>query len=104
MSGEQYDLYGGMPPHVKGSDTSLAAAKSQLPVALSMRSRVLVHVRAARGEGITCDEVEERMAGRHQSISARVRELVLMGKIRDSGYRRTTRSGRAARIYVALPE
>lgn len=99
---DQYDLYGGLPPHVKGSDTSLAAAKSQLPGAANMRNRVLVYIRAARGMGMTCDECEEQMAGRHQSISARVRELVLLKKIRDSGHRRKTRSGRQARIYVAV--
>ncbi len=103
--GDQYgDLYGGIPPHVKDSDTSLAAAVSQLPAAASVRSRVLVHVRAARGRGVTCDEIEEQMAGRHQTISARVRELVQLGFIRDSGVRRKTRSGRKARIYVACTD
>lgn len=36
---------------------------------------------------------------RHQTASARVRELVLAGLIEDTGKRRKTRSGRGARVY-----
>ena len=91
--------YNGRPPHVRGNDTSEMAADS---VALSVKTwrwRVLVTVCAAGQNGMTCDEVEEHLGLVHQNASARIRELVLTGQIEDSGYRRPTRSGRAARVY-----
>jgi hypothetical protein len=53
--------------------------------------------------GATCDEVEQALEGRHQTISARIRELVLMHFIIDSKVRRLTRSGRLARVYIRAP-
>lgn len=98
---EQYPLYDGTPPHVRGSDTSLAAAEAIEPHVGTQQARALAVVRAALA-GATCDEVEALTGGRHQGISARLRELVQLGKIVDSGQRRATRSGRQARIYVAV--
>lgn len=98
---DDYDLYDRIPPHVKDSDTSRAAAESQIPTVMSLQSLVLLRVLHAGRRGLTCDEIEEQMSGRHQTISARVRELVQLGRIRDLGLRRKTRSGRNARVYVA---
>ena len=47
----------------------------------------------------TCDEIEARLGMRHQTCSARIRDLVLMGKLVDTGQRRLTRSRRSARVY-----
>jgi hypothetical protein len=85
--------------HVLGSDTSQEAAASMDLFAAPCRASVYQFVRAAP-EGATCDEVEAALRMRHQNVSARLRELVLGGAIRDSGERRPTRSGRRARIYV----
>jgi N6-adenosine-specific RNA methylase IME4 len=79
-------------------DTSIAAAVSVAPSAGQMRSRVLVEVRA-RG-GATCDEVEGALKMQHQTASARIRELVLDGRLADSGERRLTKSGRRAAVWV----
>jgi hypothetical protein len=96
-------LYGGTPPHVRGSVTSLLAAERIAPIAGTMQARVLAVVRQAGEDGATCDEVEQSLGGRHQSISARIRELVLLGWVEDSGRERPTRSRRHAVVYVALP-
>lgn len=48
--------------------------------------------------GATCDQLERELAMKHQTLSARVRELWQDGFIRRSGTR-LTRSGRAASIY-----
>lgn len=61
---------------------------------------VLDRVRLAGWDGITCDEVEVALNGTHQSISARVNELVTMKLIERRGARRKTRAGRMAFIYV----
>jgi hypothetical protein len=46
----------------------------------------------------TCDEVDVGLHMRHQMASARIRELVLGGRLRDTGHRRLTRSGRLAAV------
>ena len=94
----EYILYDGRPPRVD-EDTSGAAADSIRPILNHLQEAVLDVLRDAPG-GMTCDSVEAALSGRHQTISARVRELVLLGEIEDSGERRKTRSGRTARVYV----
>lgn len=49
--------------------------------------------------GLTADELEEMLAGKHQSVSARVNDLKNNGWIIDSGQRRNTRTGRKAIIW-----
>tara|TARA_R110001606_G_scaffold333060_1_gene480914 strand:- start:137 stop:463 length:327 start_codon:yes stop_codon:yes gene_type:complete len=44
----------------------------------------------------TCDEIEYKLGGKHQTISATIRSLVKEGMLEDSGFRRQTRSGRRA--------
>jgi DNA adenine methylase len=78
-------------------DTSIAAANSLSDSVDQLRSRVLVEIRE-RG-GATCDEVEVALDLRHQTASARIRELTVEDKIRDSGERRLTRSGRKAVVW-----
>jgi hypothetical protein len=96
-----YDQYAGTPPHVKGSDTSRAAAESVAFDAKHLRAVVFNHILGSGSVGMTCDRVEEIMDGRHQTISARIRELRNEGRIVDSGQRRPTRSGRQAIVYLA---
>lgn len=90
-----YDLYGGLPPHQK-VDTSKNAAMSMLSKAGVIREEVF----NAIGDGSTCDEVEQTLDLKHQTASPRLRELAQTGRIRDSGARRLTRSGRKAIVWV----
>jgi predicted ArsR family transcriptional regulator len=89
--------YGGHPPFEKSSDTSRAASESVDVSAGTMRAKVLEAIKLHRG--MTCDQIELHLGLRHQTASARVRELVLMGKLRDAGIRRPTRSGRMAAVW-----
>lgn len=50
--------------------------------------------------GLTCDDLEAQLGLTHQNCSARVHELEKSGKIKASGTRRKTRSGRTARVFV----
>lgn len=84
------------PGCVPGSETSCAAAESI--DASSIRSRCLEWLKRA-GTG-TCDELEVALGLRHQTASARLRELVLMGRVFDTQHRRPTRSGRKAAVYA----
>jgi predicted ArsR family transcriptional regulator len=86
-------------PYVRGSDTSRDAAESMRPHVSGLEADVLSCVKFF-GDA-TCDELEERMGLAHQTASARLKGLADKGLIKDSGARRPTRSGRAARVYVA---
>lgn len=97
------DLYGGRPPFVRGSDTSEEAAESVIGITGKLRRMVYEEIWRA-SDGRTCDEVEERLGMRHQTASARIRELSQKGHIRDSGLRRTTRSGRPATVWKPVRE
>lgn len=55
------------------------------------------------GGGLTCDQVEVKLNRSHQSISARVNDLMSKGWIMDSGLRRLTRSGRKATVWRPTP-
>ena len=96
--------------YVRGSATSKAAADSIAEPAVSLRSQVLAAIVAAGAAGMTCDEIEVALELRHQTASARVRELAKAGAIRpvlDPRHReprcltRATRSGRRAQIWIA---
>jgi phage FluMu protein Com len=89
------------PPYVRGSGTSRAAAASMLDDAAGLRTRVFEFIHYRRIDGATCWEVESHLAMRHQTASARIRELVLMGGVTDSLKRRVTGSGRMAAVWIA---
>lgn len=89
------------PGFVKESATSREAANRYQPVAGTERARVYEFV-ASRGQaGATCDEVEAAMGMRHQSASARLRELYLGGRLKRVGTR-MTRSNRKADVHIAV--
>ena len=89
-------------PFVAGSETSEEAAKSIKPS--SLRSKVASMLRLRGIFGSTDDELEVSLGLRHQTVSARRRELVLLGKAKDSGVKRVTRSGRKAVVWIACAE
>lgn len=91
------------PPSVAGCDTSEAAAESIRPHLGQLQTAVLRCILRAPG-GRTCDSVEAELDMRHQTASARIRELSQRGAIVDSGERRPTRSGRKAIVWIPKPE
>lgn len=93
--------YPDRPGYVHESKTSRDAARKTDSSAGAMRTAVLDFI-SAQPSGATCDEVEAALDMRHQTASARVRDLVLAEKIMDTGKTRKTRSGSSARVYVAL--
>lgn len=88
-------------PH-NGTDTSAAAAVT-ITDRVDRHKEIMDLFRKADSiAGLTCGQVEDRLPHRtHQSVSARIRELVKGGKLVDSGHRRKNPStGRTARVYV----
>lgn len=88
-------------PFVSSSDTSWAAAQSIAPVASNLRAQALAAIKDSK-DGLTCDEVEALLGMRHQTASARLRELAKAEAIIDVGRRRQTRSGRQAVVWTAV--
>ncbi len=78
--------------------TSHEAALSVAPSAATLRGAILARIKDTGG--MTCDEVEVDLAMRHQTASARIRELTLGNLIREGG-ERLTRSGRKAIVWKA---
>lgn len=99
----QLHLYDGNPPHVD-TDTSRQASQDIKDATASLRDRVFREIKDAHVVGATDDELEKVLDMRHQTCSARRRELVLLGYIVDSGRRRRTRSGRSAIVWIVRPD
>lgn len=88
-------------PAVLDSDTSVAAARSMDGHLGRLESEVLAEVFDCGAR--TCDEMEVSLELSHQTVSARIRRLVQLGKLMDSGLRRPTRSGRGATVWKVAP-
>lgn len=82
-------------PHEAASDTSQAAGASILPVLGTLQQRVYQAIVTAGKRGLTDDELERATGLRHQTASARRRELVL-AELLDRVEQRPTSSGRMA--------
>ena len=98
-AGEYPALYGGAPPSVE-QDTSAIAAGSVRTDTGRLRESVRTMIRWCHDFGATCDEVEQALNLSHQTAGPRIRELVQLGLVKDSGQRRPTRSGRGAIVWI----
>ena len=91
------------PPSVRGSATSAAAAASVAGVTGPLRVQCYTVIHDAGRDGLTRDEVEVATGLKHQTATARVRELVKMGAVRETQRTRLTRSNRSAVVCIAAP-
>lgn len=85
------------PPFVHSSSTSKMAAQSVAGTSAALRESVFTFIN--QNHGATCDEVEKNLGLRHQTASARIRELVKQGRLIDRGKQRKTRSLRNATVW-----
>jgi hypothetical protein len=94
-----YENYDGMPPHNGTLTSYLAALQARHNITEDM---ALVYTQLQRvGEfGATDDEMEEALGRVHQTVSARRRDLVLYGLVKNSGRTRLTRNNRHAIVWV----
>lgn len=90
------------------SETSREAHESVKPTLPNLQQQVfktLMSVSARPGPdgnpqgGATDEEMESLLGMKHQTVSARRRELVLRGLVEPSGNRRKTSSGRSATVW-----
>lgn len=65
------------------------------------KDKVFDHIKRSGVSGATCWETECKLRMRHQTASARIRELVIDGRLAPSGRVRPTGSGRNATVWIA---
>jgi len=88
-----------LPPN-NGTDTSIAAAAS---VRDAVTGRRLVVLEALRKHGpMTQEQVGELLGWPIQSVNPRIYELARGGRVRDTGKRRATRSGKSAAVWEVV--
>jgi len=92
-------LYGsqGDVPFERQSATSAAAAATICDTELSRLEALVLSVVTKRPR--SCDAIEVATGLSHQTVSARLRGLVLREQIEDSGQKVRTRSGRLAVVW-----
>lgn len=88
-------------PGYSNDSTSKAAAKSMQPHMGRIQQQVFDRIKAVPS---TAREVEDALGLRTQTVTARIRELVLDGKVRDSGEKRLTDSNRKAIVWKAVAD
>lgn len=87
-------------PH-NGVETSVDAAASMRQPAAVIREKVFNWVEEQGLNGAICDEAEEALGLKHQTCSARFRELEQAGRLTKTEDKRKTRSHRNAYVYVS---
>ena len=87
-------------PFVRESETSKGAAEEIAPH-LGRLEQLVLDAIVMHGPQ-TCDELELRTGLSHQTTSARLRGLKLRHRIRATGERRPTRTGRLADVWAVV--
>ena len=99
----QPDLLAWTPPEGRApysnETTSKEAAASIEPHLSALEA--IVHGALERHGPLACHEIEQITGLAHTTCSARIRGLFLKGRVKDSGERRKTPSGRNAIVWKA---
>lgn len=100
LTGKPAHPAGKLPPHSEPT-TSREAAKSIAPTAAALRDKVLAYLRSRGAYGATDEETQESLQMPGNTQRPRRSELVEERLVRDSEKTRTSKSGRAAKVWVA---
>lgn len=84
-----------------GDECSEEANESIHPDKSRLRNQILQWLKDRGATGGTSDEIEVALEMRHQTVSARLRELVQMKLAIKTAERRQTRSGRNAWVIIS---
>ena len=101
MHDDAYDLFDGVPPHQRHSETSRQAADEISPSVGRLQAVVLAELKT-NGRG-TDEELMERTGLAANTLRPRRRELELKGLVRNSGEQRLTRAGKWAVAWEVVP-
>ncbi|MCW2218798.1 hypothetical protein M2232_002330 [Bradyrhizobium japonicum] len=98
---DDYNLYGGEPPHQKHSETSHEAATKARHRINKSHQKILAWMAEHPGGG--CDErVAAAISMSQNTYRPRRCELFQMGHVQDSGRKELTRSGSSAVVWVRV--
>ena len=86
------------PPH-RGIETSIEGAKKIAPKCNGLHQKIIMLLRDVGGMN-NCELREAIGNIENGTMSARIRELVLQGKVRDSGVKRKGKSGVSQIVWV----
>jgi transcription initiation factor IIE alpha subunit len=90
-------------PCQQHSETSRLASAKIAPTAHTLRQAVLRCLVSAGLDGLTDEEMQDRIPMQPSTQRPRRVELVRSGHVIDSGRKRETRSGRSAVVWVIAP-
>ena len=88
-------------PGHRNVDTSIAAADALAPKLGRLQRMAEASIRDAGLNGLTADELAERLGMDRWSIQPRTTELKRKGIVRDSGMRRPNATGKQAIVWIA---
>lgn len=88
-------------PYQNESETSKAAAERAAANAETLRGQVLRHLKQCGVRGATDSELQEALNLHVSTQVPRRRELVLAGKVMESGFHRKTHTGNNAIVWIA---
>lgn len=93
--------------YVEGSpETARNAAFEAQPFTGKLRREIVDTVYSVQffdSKGLTCEEIEHRLHGTHQTVSSAVNALMNLGWLVDSGFRRRNKSKRPAVVWHLTP-
>lgn len=89
-------------PH-NGTTTSRMAAELAAPFAGAQQQKVFQAIEQAGANGLTDQEIETALGIAGNSVRPRRTKLMELGRIKDSGNLRLTKSGRAAVVWIVAP-
>lgn len=93
------DAYPFIPGH-RGADTSIAAAEAITPVTATLQKLAYAAIANAGPQGITTNELAQRLGFDRSSIQPRTSELRRQQRIVDSGLRRRNANGKRAIVWT----
>ena len=94
----QYELFGGLPPHNK-TETSRISAIDALQTGSTKRAKIYRFLREMGKFGATNEEMSIHLNMPIQTVCARNRELQLEGMVKDSRKRRLTKYAKHAIVW-----
>jgi predicted transcriptional regulator len=80
--------------------TSRDAWRDFLPASASLDRAIMEAINDAGDDGLTCQEIEEKIGRSHQAVSGNLRHLVEKGVAKHGGAYGKTTSGRRAMKWV----
>jgi hypothetical protein len=91
------------PGWVRGNQSSFDGAVAAAKTKVAKQSVIENLVNNSGPRGLTCEEIEDKTGWLHQTVSARIRELIIEGRIAKAPFKRPSRAGVNVTVYIRKP-